>query len=122
VQEQIYHVLEGEGLMQIDGKKHVVRKHDVIYLPPALRIAIENSGLVDLVVLVVTSAVTDEAPYVGHAAHHLRLRRNVVDSQHEICAAHEPCLHGLQLPVPPRMRIWASSAVLAAGVRRARRQ
>jgi len=35
VQEQIYHVLEGEGLMEIGDKTHVVRKHDVIYLPPA---------------------------------------------------------------------------------------
>ena len=62
VQEQIYHVLEGEGLMQIDGKKHVVRKHDVIYLPPGIPHAIENSGLVDLIFLVVTAPVTDEAP------------------------------------------------------------
>ena len=62
VQEQIYHVLEGEGLMDIDGKKHVVRKHDVIYLPPGIPHAIENSGLVDLIFLVVTSPVTDEAP------------------------------------------------------------
>ena len=29
VQEQIYHVLEGEGLMEIAGKNHVVRKHDL---------------------------------------------------------------------------------------------
>ena len=62
VQEQIYHVLEGEGLMDIDGKRHVVRKHDVIYLPPGIPHAIENSGLVDLIFLVVTSPVTDEAP------------------------------------------------------------
>jgi mannose-6-phosphate isomerase-like protein (cupin superfamily) len=62
VQEQIYHVLEGEGLMDIDGKKHVVRKHDVIYLPPGVPHAIENSGLVDLIFLVVTSPVRDEAP------------------------------------------------------------
>ena len=61
VQEQIYHVLEGEGLMDIDGKKHVVRKHDVIYLPPGVAHAIQNSGLVDLIFLVVTSPVTDEA-------------------------------------------------------------
>jgi len=61
VQEQIYHVLEGEGLMDIDGNKHVVRKHDVIYLPPGVTHAIQNSGLVDLVFLVVTSPVTDEA-------------------------------------------------------------
>jgi len=62
VQEQIYHVLEGEGLMEIDGKKHVVRKHDVIYLPPGVAHAIQNSGLVDLLFLVITSPVSDDAP------------------------------------------------------------
>ena len=36
VQEQVYHVLEGEGLMHIDGKDHVVRKHDFIFLPPGV--------------------------------------------------------------------------------------
>ena len=60
VQEQIYHVLEGEGLMDIDSKKHVVRKHDVIYLPPGISHAIQNSGLTDLVFLVITSPVTDD--------------------------------------------------------------
>ena len=59
VQEQIYHVLDGEGLMRIDGKDHVVRKHDVIFLPPGVEHAIENSGLVDLVFLVITSPVSD---------------------------------------------------------------
>ena len=48
VQEQIYHVLEGEGMMEIDGKRHVVRKHDVIFLPPGVSHSIANSGLVDL--------------------------------------------------------------------------
>jgi quercetin dioxygenase-like cupin family protein len=62
VQEQIYHVLEGEALMEIDGKKHVVRKHDVIYLPPGISHAIQNSGLGDLVFLVITSPVTDDGP------------------------------------------------------------
>jgi len=60
VQEQVYHVLDGEGLMQIDGEQRVVRKHDVIYLPAGVEHAIQNSGLVDLVFLVVTSPVTDE--------------------------------------------------------------
>ena len=60
VQEQIYHVLEGEGLMEIAGKNHVVRKHDVIYLPPGVKHSIQNTGLVDLVFLVVTSPVTDD--------------------------------------------------------------
>jgi mannose-6-phosphate isomerase-like protein (cupin superfamily) len=55
----IYHVLEGEGLMRIDGKAHVVRKHDVIFLPPGVKHDIANSGLVDLALIVVTSPVTD---------------------------------------------------------------
>ena len=60
VQEQVYHVLEGEGLMQIDGEDRVVRKHDVIFLPPGIDHAISNTGLTDLVFLVVTSPVTDD--------------------------------------------------------------
>ena len=60
VQEQVYHVIEGEGLMHIAGKDHRVRKHDFIFLPPGVVHAIENTGLVDLVFLVVTSPVTDE--------------------------------------------------------------
>ena len=60
VQEQVYHVLEGEGLMEIAGKNHVVRKHDFIFLPPGVEHAISNSGLVDLVFLVITSPVTDD--------------------------------------------------------------
>ena len=60
VQEQIYHVLEGEGLMEIGNQNYVVRKHDVIYLPPGVEHAISNTGLVDLVFLVVTSPVTDD--------------------------------------------------------------
>ena len=61
VQEQVYHVLEGEGLMEIDGENHVVRKHDYIFLPPGVDHSIANTGLVDLVFLVVTSPVTDDA-------------------------------------------------------------
>ena len=60
VQEQIYHVLDGEGLMDIAGERRVVRKHDVIYLPPRVEHAIQNSGLVDLVFLVVTSPPNDD--------------------------------------------------------------
>lgn len=60
VQEQIYHVLEGEGMMEIDGKDYVVRKHDVIFLPPGIEHSIANSGLKDLVFLVITTPVTDD--------------------------------------------------------------
>jgi len=60
VQEQVYHVLEGEGLMELDGKRQVVRRHDVIFIPPGVRHAIHNSGLQDLVFLVVTAPPEDE--------------------------------------------------------------
>ena len=62
VQEQVYHVLEGEGLMEIGDGRRVVRRHDVIFIPPGVRHAISNTGLTDLVFLVVTSPVSDEAP------------------------------------------------------------
>ena len=60
VQEQVYHVLEGEGLMEIEGERRVVRRHDVIFLPPGALHAITNSGLTDLVFLVITSPPDDE--------------------------------------------------------------
>ncbi|MCS6877849.1 MAG: cupin domain-containing protein [Geminicoccaceae bacterium] len=62
VQEQIYHVLEGEGLLEIEGERVIVRRHDIVYLPPGVRHAIENTGLGDLVFLVVTSPAEDEEP------------------------------------------------------------
>jgi mannose-6-phosphate isomerase-like protein (cupin superfamily) len=59
-QEQVYHVLEGEGLMEIAGKTHVVRRHDVIFLPPGVEHAISNTGVSDLIFIVATSPVTDD--------------------------------------------------------------
>lgn len=59
MQEQVYHVLEGEGLMEIDGNKTLVRKNDVIFIPPKVSHAIENSGISDLTFIVVTSPVED---------------------------------------------------------------
>jgi quercetin dioxygenase-like cupin family protein len=61
VQEQVYHVLEGEGLMTVGDEEHVVRKHDFIFLPPGVEHAIENTGTSDLIFIVVTSPVTDDA-------------------------------------------------------------
>lgn len=59
VQEQVYHVLEGEGLMELDGERHVVRRHDVIHIPPGVEHAIYNSGLEDLVFIVATTPPSD---------------------------------------------------------------
>ncbi len=60
VQEQVYHVLDGEGTMEMDGKRQVVRKHDVIYIPPGVEHAIYNTGLSDLTFIVATTPVADE--------------------------------------------------------------
>jgi mannose-6-phosphate isomerase-like protein (cupin superfamily) len=60
VQEQVYHVLDGEGMMEMDGKRQVVRKHDVIYIPPGVEHAISNTGLGDLTFIVATTPVEDE--------------------------------------------------------------
>ena len=60
VQEQVYHVLEGEGMMEMDGKKQIVRKHDVIFIPPGLSHSIVNNGITDLTFIVVTTPVEDK--------------------------------------------------------------
>lgn len=60
VQEQIYHVLDGEGLMEIDDERRVIRKHDVVFLPPGVPHSIQNTGLGDLTFIVVTTPVDDE--------------------------------------------------------------
>jgi mannose-6-phosphate isomerase-like protein (cupin superfamily) len=59
VQEQVYHVLEGEGLIELDGRKQVVRRHDVVFVPPGVAHGINNTGLTDLVFLVVTAPSSD---------------------------------------------------------------
>lgn len=60
VQEQIYHVLDGEGMMEMDGKRQVVRKHNVIYIPPGVEHSISNPGLTDLTFIVATTPADDK--------------------------------------------------------------
>jgi mannose-6-phosphate isomerase-like protein (cupin superfamily) len=59
VQEQIYHVLDGEGSMEIEGKRQIVRRHDVIFIPPGVRHSIRNDGITDLTFIVVTTPTED---------------------------------------------------------------
>lgn len=59
IQEQVYHILAGEGLMQIQGRNRVVRQHDVVFIPPGVEHALHNTGLEPLTFLVVTSPVDD---------------------------------------------------------------
>ena len=60
IQEQVYHVLEGEGLMVLGATRQVVRRHDVIFIPPGVEHSINNTGLGDLVFIVVTTPPHDQ--------------------------------------------------------------
>jgi mannose-6-phosphate isomerase-like protein (cupin superfamily) len=60
VQEQVYHVLEGEGAMHIGDETRIVRRHDVIFIPPGIPHSIVNNGLTDLTFIVVTTPVEDK--------------------------------------------------------------
>jgi mannose-6-phosphate isomerase-like protein (cupin superfamily) len=62
VQEQIYHVLAGEGILVLDGERRLVRANDVTYIPPGVVHEFHNTGIDPLVFLVITSPPTDEEP------------------------------------------------------------
>lgn len=62
VQEQIYHVLSGEGVLIVDGERRLLGKGDVTYIPPSVVHEFSNTGLEPLVFLVITSPPTDNEP------------------------------------------------------------
>ncbi len=45
--------------MELSGERHVVRRHDVIFIPPGIEHSIINTGLENLVFLVITVPPTD---------------------------------------------------------------
>jgi quercetin dioxygenase-like cupin family protein len=60
VQEQIYYVVEGEGILTVDGEPRLMRPHDYVYLPPGVRHGFSNTGTDGLVFFVVTTPASDE--------------------------------------------------------------
>ncbi len=60
VQEQIYHVLSGEGVLITDGERRVVRTNDVAFIPPGVVHELHCTGTETLVFLVITTPPTDE--------------------------------------------------------------
>ena len=60
IQEQIYQVVEGEGLMELDGERRVVRAGDCIFIPPGVEHAIYNSGRANLTFFIVTTPPEDQ--------------------------------------------------------------
>jgi len=61
VQEQIYYVLEGEGVLTLDDESHLMRPNDYVYVPPGVRHSFTNTGTNGLVFLVVTTPSDDKA-------------------------------------------------------------
>lgn len=59
VQEQVYYVVEGEGVLTVGKKRHVMRPHDYVYLPPGVPHSFTNTGLRELVFFVVTTPADD---------------------------------------------------------------
>ena len=60
VQEQVYHVVSGEGLMELNGERSVMRPGDFVFVPPGVEHAIYNTGTEDLTFFVVTCPPDDE--------------------------------------------------------------
>jgi mannose-6-phosphate isomerase-like protein (cupin superfamily) len=59
VAENLYYILQGRGLVELDGVRHLVEPHMVIHIPPGVRHGIFNTGLEDLVFIVVASPPSD---------------------------------------------------------------
>ncbi|CAN1500273.1 COG1917 Uncharacterized conserved protein, contains double-stranded beta-helix domain [Burkholderiaceae bacterium] len=59
VQEQIYHVLKGEGILTLNDERKLMREHDYVYIPPGVRHSFSNTGLDTLVFLVITTPAHD---------------------------------------------------------------
>ncbi|OGK90476.1 MAG: hypothetical protein A2X50_16920, partial [Candidatus Rokubacteria bacterium GWF2_70_14] len=55
VAENLYYILRGKGIVELDGVKHLVEPHMLIHIPPGVRHGIFNTGIEDLVFLVVAS-------------------------------------------------------------------
>jgi quercetin dioxygenase-like cupin family protein len=60
IQEQIYYVLDGEGILTLDDERHLMRANDYVYVPPGVRHSFTNTGISGLVFLVITTPAEDE--------------------------------------------------------------
>ena len=59
VAENLYYILRGKGIVELDGVRHLVEPDMVIHIPPGVRLGIFNTGIEDLVFIVVASPPSD---------------------------------------------------------------
>lgn len=67
VAENIYYVLQGRGIVELDGVRHLVEPHMVVHIPAGVKHGIFNTGVEDLVFIVAASPPYDmpEVPETG---------------------------------------------------------
>ena len=46
---EVYYIMDGEGMMHIDGQSSPVRRGSTVYIPPSAVQSITNSGSTDLI-------------------------------------------------------------------------
>jgi len=61
IAEHAYYFLEGTGLVEYGEERHIVAPGTVMFVPPGVRHAVENTGQQDLVFIVATSPPDDIA-------------------------------------------------------------
>ena len=59
IAENIYYILQGKGIVELDGKRHLVEPHMVVHIPAGVRHGIFNTGLEDLIFIVAASPPAD---------------------------------------------------------------
>ena len=52
--EHVYYILQGRGLMKLDGVPYVVEPNTAIFIPPGVVHSLANTGLENLLFIVVT--------------------------------------------------------------------
>jgi len=59
VAENVYYIIKGTGLVELDGEEFVVEPNTVIYMPPGVKHGIWNTGFEDLVMIVLAVPARD---------------------------------------------------------------
>ena len=62
VAENLYYIIRGTGLMELDGERHTLAPNTVIHVPPGVRHGLWNTGFEDLVFVVVALPAHDMPP------------------------------------------------------------
>lgn len=57
--ENVYYLIQGTGVVELDGEKHLVQPNSVVHIPPGVKHGIWNTGLEDLVMIVVATPASD---------------------------------------------------------------